>query len=425
MVSIITQSRTFSAKIKTNLCATLLLGAALFAAPSLNAQTIYQLPNAGFEQWDSDELTAEPTNWNSFATSDGPWASLASSPHHYHRHGSRPGGTGSHYLTIYTQSIIGIKANGNMTTGRIHAGGITPTSSDNYNYTERSNADHSLPFTATPDSMYVWVSFDAYHTGSEAQVEAILHGDNDFKAPNDVTDRSLYKGRAVVHTTRTTEYPDRMGWTLLKCPFNYNGTSTGNYMLVNMTTNNSPGAGEGDDSLSIDDITFIYSSWLTGLSVNGTPVADFDKGRLNYTVRLADTSLLMNSQIEASTEVSDATVSMTQERLSDTTASVLITVRAEDSVTVHQYSILLTAPTLPDPVSITDPDQAPRLQAYPNPVHDLLTVTAEGPVTLSDLAGRTLIQRECHGTTQFDLSRLATGTYLLRHDGTVQKIVKQ
>ena len=133
MVSIITQSRTFSAKIKTNLCATLLLGAALFAAPSLNAQTIYQLPNAGFEQWDSDELTAEPTNWNSFATSDGPWASLASSPHHYHRHGSRPGGTGSHYLTIYTQSIIGIKANGNMTTGRIHAGGITPTSSDNYN----------------------------------------------------------------------------------------------------------------------------------------------------------------------------------------------------------------------------------------------------------------------------------------------------
>lgn len=397
----------------------------MLTSPALQAQTIYQLPNAGFEQWDSDELTAEPTGWNSFATSDGPLAALASTPHHYHRHGSRPDGTGSHYLTIYTQSIIGIKANGNMTTGRIHAGGLSPNSSDNYNYTERSNASHSLPFTATPDSMYVWVSFYAYHTGSEAQVEAILHGDSDFKAPNEVSDRSLYKGRAVVHTTRTTEYPDRMVWTLLKCPFNYNGTSTGNYMLVNMTTNNSPGAGEGDDSLSIDDITFIYSSWLTDLAVNGTPIADFDKGRLDYTLRVADTSMLMTSQIEATAEVADATVSTTRERLNDTAAAALITVRAEDSVTVHQYRLLLTAPTLPDPVSITDPDQAPRLQAYPNPVRNILTVTAEGPVTISDLAGRTLISRECHGATQLDLSRLATGTYLLRHAGTVQKIVKE
>ena len=85
MVSIITQSRTLSAKIKTNLCATLLLGAALFAAPSLNAQTIYQLPNAGFEQWDSDELTAEPTGWNSAAPGL--------------RAISRPSGTGSGTLT--------------------------------------------------------------------------------------------------------------------------------------------------------------------------------------------------------------------------------------------------------------------------------------------------------------------------------------
>ena len=213
---------------KQNFITFALLGLITMFTPMLQAQNTFQLPNAGFEEWDGTGLSDEPTHWNSFASSDGSWAALASSPHHYHRYGSRPGGAGSSYLTIYTQSIIGIKANGNMTTGRIHAGSMSASSSDNYNYTERSNADHSLPFTATPDSMYVWVSFFAYHTVSEAQVEAILHGDNDFRAPNDVSDPSKYKGRAVIHTTRTTEYPDQMGWTLLKAAFNYNGSSTGN-----------------------------------------------------------------------------------------------------------------------------------------------------------------------------------------------------
>ena len=46
-------------------------------------------------------------------------------------------------------------------------------SSDNYNYTQRSNADHSLAFTGTPDSMYVWVSYYAASGSSQGQVSAI------------------------------------------------------------------------------------------------------------------------------------------------------------------------------------------------------------------------------------------------------------
>lgn len=400
---------------------------AVLAMPELQAQSAYQVPNAGFEDWDSESLTAEPTHWNSFATSDGPWAALASSPHHYHRHGSRPGGTGTSYLTIYTQSILGIKANGNMTTGRIHAGSMSASSSDNYNYTERSNAEHSVPFTATPDSMYVWVSFYAYHTGSEAQVEAIIHGDNDFKAPNDVSDLSKYKGRAVVHTTRTTENPSTMSWTQLRCPFGYRGTAEGRYLLLNMTTNNSPGAGEGNDSLSIDDIEFIYSSWLTSITLDGTALAGFDKGQLNYSVRLSDTSKLMTAEVAWVTEVDDAMVTMERERLSDSTARVLLTVRAEDSVTVHQYAVTLTAPLEEEeePVGIADVQADKMFTAYPNPVKRMLTITAGGLVTVTDMAGCVVMEKECNGTTQIDMSHLAAGMYIVRSNGKALKIVKE
>lgn len=410
---------------KQNFITFSLLGLATMFTPMLQAQNTFQLPNAGFEEWDGTGLSDEPTHWNSFASSDGSWAALASSPHHYHRYGSHPGGAGSSYLTIYTQSIIGIKANGNMTTGRIHAGSMSASSSDNYNYTERSNADHSLPFTATPDSMYVWVSFFAYHTVSEAQVEAILHGDNDFRAPNDVSDPSKYKGRAVIHTTRTTEYPDQMGWTLLKAAFNYNGTSTGNYMLVNMTTNNTPGAGEGDDSLSIDDIVFIYSAWLNGINVDGTPVADFDKGHFDYNVRLADTSRLGTAAVEAITEVSDATVNMTRERLSDTTAKVTITVTAEDSVTVRVYNVMLTAPTEPAPVGIAETEDVPTFKVYPNPAQTILNIVAEGEVNITDMRGSVMTTHQCHGTTQIDISNLLQGAYIIRTTSGSQRFIKK
>ena len=161
------------------------LPALLLAAFSLTATAQnYQIPNGGFEDWDDAAATAEPAHWNSFATSDGTFSGFASTPHHYHRQGGRPGTSGQSYLTIYSTSIIGIVANGNMTTGRIHAGGLSASSSDNYNYTQRSQSDFSLPFTATPDSLYVWVSFYAADAASKASITATLHGANDFRDPN-------------------------------------------------------------------------------------------------------------------------------------------------------------------------------------------------------------------------------------------------
>ena len=397
---------------------------ALLLAATVAASAQYQLPNAGFEQWDGGS-TSEPTHWNSFATSDGSYSSLASSPHHYRRSGHRPGGTGSYYLTIYTKSILGIKANGNVTTGRIHAGSMSAESSDNYNYTQRSNSAHCQPFSGTPDSMYVWVSFYAASGSSQAQVSAILHGDNDFKAPNEENTTSKYCGKASAHFTRTTSSASSMHWQQVKVPFTYNGTATPAYMLVNITTNKTPGAGDGNDSLSIDDIEFVYSSWLTGINIAGHPLSGFEKGCLSYTVRVSDSTLLGQDCIEALAEAADATVSIERVEV-DTVPSAtdfIITVMAEDGVSTHTYTVRLT--TDPSAPSGIDPVGETRLAAWPSPTTDILHVDAEGEVALYDMGGRLLRQTTAHGTVSIDMTDLPAGIYLLRCGSSSRQVVKQ
>ena len=384
-------------------------------------QAQYQLPNPGFEQWDGSSATAEPVHWNSFASSDGSYASMASAPHHYHRQGGRPGSTGSSYLTIYTKSILGIKANGNMTTGRIHAGALSASSSDNYNYTQRSNADHRQPFTGTPDSMYVWVSFYAGSSSSHAQVTAYLHGDHDFRAPNDEGNTSLYCGIAQASFTRTTTSASSMQWQQLKVPFVYSGSSTANYMLINLTTNATPGGGAANDSLSIDDIEFVYSAWLSGITVGGEPIDGFEKGVMAYSLHVDD----LEAEVNATTEVSDATVTVSRQAVSDTTVRVTIDVVAEDNTTMRTYTVTLSsgAPA----VGIAQPlnQLASQLHVYPNPATDKVSVEADGCVEMYDMYGRRLSSSNVRGCTTMSMDGMPAGIYLLRCGGATTRIVKR
>ena len=377
----------------------------------------YQLPNPGFEQWDGSSATAEPVNWNSFATADGSYASMASSPHHYRRSGGRPGSAGSNYLTIYTKSILGIKANGNMTTGRIHAGALSATSSENYNYTQRSNSAHCQPFTGTPDSMYVWVSYYAGSASSQAQVSAYLHGDNDFRTPNDEGDHSKYCGTAIARFNRTTSSASSMQWQQLKIPFVYDGNSSANYMLINLTSNANPGGGDANDSLSIDDIEFIYSAWLTGITVDGNAIPGFDKAIMDYVVRVDN----LEVEVNGLTEVSDAAMAIGREQVDDTTVFVTIDVVAEDNTTMRHYTVTLT--TGAPAVGITPVGQR-LLRVYPNPAADMVNVEADGMVEICDMEGRVLLSREARGLTRISLGALPAGVYLLRCGELTERLVR-
>ena len=400
----------------------LLFFAIMFVGGWAVAQTNYQLPNPGFEQWDGG-IESEPTYWNTFSSSDGSYASLASTNHHYRRSGHRPGGSGSYYLTIYTKSIMGVKANGNMTTGRVHAGAMSATSSENYNYTQRSNSEHCQPFTATPDSMYVWVSYYAKSSSSTASLTAIIHGDNDFKSPNDEESPSLYKAIATARTTRTTESSSNMQWRQLRVPFNYTGNSEARYILLNMTTNYLPGEGEKNDSLSIDDIEFIYSAWLTDLQFRGYTIPGFRKNIFEYTIHVDDLNSLSPSDITYTTEVGDATVEVEVLQLDcDTAAEIEVTVTAEDGTTKKYYTIYATTSEY---VSLNAPEDK-TFDIFPNPTSGMVTVEGNTTITIIDIQGRVVATEKVEGLKSIDISSLPKGVYVVRDNyGATKKIVKK
>ena len=388
---------------------------------TVQSQTVYQLPNAGFEQWDGGN-ESEPTHWNTFGTSDGSYASLASSNHHYRRPGHRTGGNGDYYLTIYTKSIIGVKANGNMTTGRIHAGSTSASSSSNYNYTQRSNSDHCQPFTATPDSMYVWVSFYAGSSGSVAQISAIIHGDNDFKSPNNEDQTELYTGRAVAQTSRTTTSASQMNWQQVKVPFVYDGTAQPAYILVSLTTNKTAGAGDKNDSLSIDDIEFIYSAWLTDISIDGTTVDGFEKGRFNYTIHVDDIADFGVDNISYTSEVEDVNVERSITEIDDTTIIISLSVTAEDEVTQKTYNITATSGMPGQTVAIKDIDSH-KVLLFPNPAKEHITVNCDGLLELTNMRGLTVLHRRCNSGDIVDISNLPHGVYTASIAGHIIRIV--
>lgn len=391
-----------------------------------NAQSDYQLKNNGFEQWDGG-YDSEPTHWNTFESSDGSYSSMASANHHYRRSGHRPGGDGNYYLTLYTKSIIGIKANGNMTTGRIHAGSMSAGNSENYNYTQRSNNNHSQPFTATPDSMYVWVSFYASSNSSTAQISAIIHGNSDFKAPNEENTTSLYKAKAVAQTTRTTSSASQMSWQQLKVPFVYNGTSEAAYILVNITTNNIPGGGDKNDSISVDDIEFIYSAWLSDLRVNGSTVADFSKGQFFYGILVDDLSTITSDCVEPIAESDDATIEKTIVFRGDSIATVTILVTAEDGNTKSYKVQFATSENNLVGIDNVPAQTRSDLSIFPNPASDRVNVNCHGSLEFIDMKGQTWMRTLCDGEETIDISQLPRGIYILHIDGkkTERKIIIQ
>lgn len=315
---------------------------AIMAFSASVCQAQFQLVNPSFESWESTAANAKPTGWSSFPQSDGSFASLASTPQHYQRNGGRPGHSGSKYLTIYTRSILGIKANGNMTTGRIHAGSMSASNANNYNYTSRSSS-YNHPFSGHPDSMYVWASFYAQNASSQAAIKAYIHGDSDFKDPNDTTDHSTFCAKASTQFTRTTSSASTPQWVQLQMPFEYIGSTTANYVLMSLATNATPGGGNANDSLSVDDIEFVYSAWLDSLLINGTPLNAFARTTTTYADTLESLAALQNATVGYASQSPYATVSVVESWIDGTTRQVDLYVMSEDSTTTRQYTLKLYA----------------------------------------------------------------------------------
>ena len=354
------------------------------------AQGIYQFAYPGFEgDWRSDE---EPGNgWNSFPSAVGSMAGLGK--------GSSPkpqkveGHNSSVAVKIFSKSILGKKANGNLTTGRINMGSMTPANSANYNYTDRSSSDNSLRFAGRPDAVSFYAKFTpgSDNADQKARGQFILHDDCDYRDP-EISDQSGNRvGKASVLINACTD------WTYYEGAFTYDKNSTPEvqYLLGSFTTNPTPGGSKGDE-LIIDDIHFIYYSTLRGVLYDLAAI-DFKEDVYNYTVDAEYSAI----DFYCTTKGAGATKELSYD---ENTGVLTVTVKGNDiSVNPKNYTVYTftfktdSGTTDPDP----DPDPEPEVKPLGTPVATLAELSnTETYAVYNDTYTAYLIYSEANSTSK-------------------------
>ena len=212
-----------------------LMTAALMFGSNVMAQGQPQVPNGDFETWTYDGENL-PNNWNSFQTADGGLAGAGYSPSNRQVKRStdvRPGSTGQYSCAIWARSVFGVIAQGNLTSGRVHAGSMSATNKENYNYTDRDGSTTkngvtnpcAMPFTGKPKAVKVWVKYVQGGTGygeyDKAKFSAIIHSDGDYVSYGLASnDNDANKALVVASAVKEIEYKDGE-WEELTIPFEY------------------------------------------------------------------------------------------------------------------------------------------------------------------------------------------------------------
>lgn len=354
------------------------------------AQGIYQFAYPGFEgDWRSDE---EPGNgWNSFPSAVGSMAGLGK--------GSSPkpqkveGHNSSVAVKIFSKSILGKKANGNLTTGRINMGSMTPANSANYNYTDRSSSDNSLRFAGRPDAVSFYAKFTpgSDNADQKARGQFILHDDCDYRDPEIDSQRGNRVGKASILIDASTD------WTKYEGAFTYDQKSTPEvqYLLGSFTTNPTPGGSKGDE-LIIDDIHFIYYSTLRGVLYDPATI-DFKEDVYNYTVDAEYNPI----NFYCAPKGAGATKELSYD---ENTGVLTVTVKGNDiSVNPENYTVYTftfktdSGTTDPDP----DPDPEPEVKPLGTPVATLAELSnTETYAVYNDTYTAYLIYSEANSTSK-------------------------
>ena len=253
---------------------------------TLVRKTTPQIPNGDFETWTFDGVNL-PNNWNSFQTADGTWAGTAysKSDRQVRRSSStRPGSKGSYSCKIWAREINAVvvkaTAQGNLTTGRVHAGATSATNEKNYNYSDRDGSTTlngrtnpcAMQFTGMPDSIVFWAKFNPAKDLTDypnAKFSAVIHDDHDYisyglSSSDNATNKSYVVASAV-------KLIDKNGgnWQRISLPFEYTSNKNAKYIQLNASTNSYPGKGTKNDSLILDDIELIYNHITLSIGSSG------------------------------------------------------------------------------------------------------------------------------------------------------------
>lgn len=274
----------------------------------------YQIGNSDFEIFHEakyeDATSEEPDFWHSFMSSTGSLANMVSKATHTYindvlddDNNVRPGSTGTKSLKVVSTIVdMGIKipANGTVTTGRLQADAASASSTKNCSFLDLSKTDVDAigdPFEARlngqPDALKVWVKFKQGPLAKKnkayvyATVSAVITDGTYYQDPE--AKGVTYKNVAAKAVNNKIESKD-FAWQELTVPFDYDtyaaNKAAAKAILVTYSTNAQPGVGSTDaskvDELWIDDMSLVYYSQLSALTVKGNAVAGFDKDTYDY-----------------------------------------------------------------------------------------------------------------------------------------------
>lgn len=327
----------------------------------------YQIGNSDFEIFHEakyeDATSEEPDFWHSFMSSTGKLANMVSGASHTFINDAdddaanvRPGSTGSKSLKLIStvvemrvdQLTIKIPANGTVTTGRLQAGSATASNASNCSFMDLSKTDVDAigdPFEARlngqPDAMKVWVKFKQGPLANKnkayvyATVNAVITDGTYYQDPEG---KNNFKNVVAKATNNMIESKD-FAWQELTVPFDYDTYAANNAktkaILVTFSTNAQPGVGSTNsqkpDELWIDDMSLVYYSQLSALTVKGNSVAAFNKDTYEYNIDVdgaitADDinvvatgrQAIVDKKVEKTAEGYKATVSVTAADYSET-----------------------------------------------------------------------------------------------------------
>lgn len=263
--------------------------------------TIGQILGSNFETFhtakNGNNTSDEPDGWHSFmsAVAEGLTATVKNKVFTTVENETRPGSTGSKSVKLVSHAILGIPANGTVTTGRLYANSIDKTDATKNNSTsDPSSTDVDAagdpffaPFSVCPDSVTVWVKFKQSSNQSDAEakyatVNAVLTDATKYQDPEE-KEYSNVLGKASTTTIESNDFV----WQRIALPFAYTSFN-GNpgAMLVTISTNAKPGCGSKSDSdpdqLYIDDFAFAYDTHLAGATFDGAAVEGFSPETTSY-----------------------------------------------------------------------------------------------------------------------------------------------
>lgn len=253
--------------IQTTLIALLALLPLGMQAQSVVTKKLYegtQILNSDFEDFHEINRKIEPDYWHSFATVQGPLASFTSQDLQQMKgeNDKRPGSYGESSVAIRSVTVFGVVANATLTTGRMNAGGMSASDTNNHAFMEVSDVkdDAGFPFyaklTERPTAISVWLKFTPKSGTPQASLSAVITNGKRYQEPKDQAYTDVIVGEAKDSTIdASTE------WQHLVIPFKYDGFKGGDpqAIMVTLSTNAKPGAGSKGDELLIDDLELIYT----------------------------------------------------------------------------------------------------------------------------------------------------------------------